>query len=189
MKKIAILASGTGSNAAAIIDFLKDDRFLEVTLIMTNNPNAGVIGIADKHNIPCVVTDREEFNNSTIIDVFMDFEIGFIVLAGFLWLVPPLLVKKFEKKMINVHPALLPRFGGKGMYGMHVHQAVSDSGENTTGITVHYVNDQFDEGTIIAQFFVSIEPHEAPVDIASKIKKLEHAYFPVTVRNTVLGQL
>jgi phosphoribosylglycinamide formyltransferase-1 len=182
MKRIAIFASGSGSNAENIYNYFQKNENIAVSLILTNNPKAGVIERAKRLNIPYIVFYRKEFYvTDKIIDALLKKEIDFIVLAGFLWLLPSSLLEAFPNKIINIHPALLPKFGGKGMYGQHVHKAVSAAKEIKTGITIHYVNEQYDEGAVIFQKAIGIEKGEEPASIAAKIHALEYEFFPKVI--------
>jgi phosphoribosylglycinamide formyltransferase-1 len=184
MKRLAIFASGSGSNAENIYHYFKDNDDFEVTLILTNNPNAGVIERATRLNIPYKVFNRTDFNSSTkITDLLLEASIDLVVLAGFLWLVPSSLIDAFPQRIINIHPALLPKYGGKGMYGEFVHQAVSKADEEETGITIHYVNEKYDDGAVIFQKAVAIEKGEEPNSIAEKIHALEYEYFPKVIES------
>jgi len=178
-KHIAIFASGRGSNAQAIIDYFKDNVTIKVALIVTNNKNAGVIQIAKDNRIPFdIISPAELKEEETILDLLDVYQIDLIVLAGFLLLIPAYLVKAYPNKIINIHPALLPKYGGKGMYGMKVHEAVTANKETETGITIHYVNEKYDEGEYIAQFRCQVEPSDSAESIASKVHHLEHEHYP-----------
>jgi len=182
MLNIAIFASGGGSNAEAIINHLENHAHLTVRLIVSNRKNAGVLDRAKNHGIETLVIDRKEFyENKDFTIKLAAAQIDLIVLAGFLWLIPPFLVKAFPKKIINIHPALLPKYGGKGMYGHHVHQAVFDNKEKESGPTVHYVNEVYDEGNIILQARCTLLATDRPEDIAAKVLRLEHQVYPVAV--------
>ncbi|MCF6170224.1 MAG: phosphoribosylglycinamide formyltransferase [Bacteroidales bacterium] len=186
MKKIAIFASGNGSNAEHISRYFFQKDSAEVHLILTNNPNAGVLARAEDLNISAVVFNREEFSGSDKInDLLLAAEIDFIVLAGFLWLVPLNILRAFRNKIVNIHPALLPKYGGKGMYGSRVHEAVIASGDSKSGITIHYVNEKYDDGQIIFQAEVAVKPTDTADRLAAKIHELEHAYFPVVIEEVV----
>lgn len=186
--RIAIFASGTGTNARNIIEYFHSRKYkgppVTVNLIVTNNEKAGVLHIAEKHNIPVLILRKERFLAG---DAYMPelSDLDFIVLAGFLWKVPALLTKAFDRRIINIHPALLPNFGGKGMYGMHVHEAVINNNEKETGITIHYVDENYDEGDVIAQVKCAIEPGETPAMIAKKVQALEHTYLPATIESVL----
>lgn len=189
MKNIAIFASGTGTNAKKIIEHFEDVEDITVRLIVSNKADAPVLGIARAHHIETLLLDRQTFYQTTrTLEQLRQTDIDFIVLAGFLWLMPSYLVKAFEGKMINIHPALLPKYGGKGMYGMKVHQAVAEAGEERTGITIHYVNEVYDEGEIIFQAACSLNPRDTPQEIARKVQRLEHRYFPAVVEKVIRGE-
>lgn len=189
MKNIVIFASGSGSNAENIADFFKDSKIVKVTAVFTNNPNAGVIARMEKFNIPCVVFTKDDFRSKEYFLIRLyQYRPDLIVLAGFLWLVPSYLVDAYSNKMINIHPALLPDFGGKGMYGMHVHEAVVAAKPKKTGITIHYVNTKFDEGKIIFKAETSVEEQDTAKSIARKIHDLEMDNFPPIIEQ-VLNQI
>jgi len=182
MLNIAIFASGGGSNAETIIQHLKGHDYLSVRLIISNRKSAGVLDRAKKHGIETLVIERQGFyENKNFTTKLAAAQIELIVLAGFLWLIPPYLVEAFPKRIINIHPALLPKYGGKGMYGHHVHQAVFDNKEKESGPTIHYVNEVYDEGNIILQARCEILPTDQPEDIAAKVLRLEHQVYPVAV--------
>lgn len=188
MNRIAIFASGTGTNAKKIIDHFDDFKEVEVAIILSNKPKAKVLTIAKDHNIPIKIINRTEFYHSDVIlDVLNEEKIDLVVLAGFLWLIPENLIKNYTGKIVNIHPALLPKYGGKGMYGMNVHQAVYDRKEKESGISIHYVNENYDEGQIIFQAHCLIDENDQPKDIAKKIQKLEHKYYPFIVEK-ILSQ-
>ena len=176
-QRLAIFASGVGSNAAQIIKYFKGHPSIRVAAIFSNNPKAKVGDIALENNLPFVVINREEFKDELFLKVLEDFNIDLIVLAGFLWLLPSYLIKAFPKRIINIHPALLPKYGGKGMYGKFVHEAVKRSGDTVTGITIHYVDEHYDRGDIIAQYEVRISPDDSTEDITRKVRELEHRYY------------
>lgn len=179
-KRIAIFASGKGSNAKAIIDYFKNNETVAITMIASNNPNAGVLAIARQNNIDTFTFSKEDLQNE---DFFLKqlSNIDFIVLAGFLWLIPSFLVKQFPNRIINIHPALLPKFGGKGMYGMRVHEAVHQAKETETGITIHFVNEHYDEGIYILQQKINIDANDTPTSIAAKVLLLEHHWYPKAI--------
>ena len=178
-KHIAIFASGRGSNAQAIIDHFKGNAAIKVALIVTNNKTAGVIQIAKDNRIPYdIVSPAELKDEETMLDLLELYQIDLIVLAGFLLLVPAYLVKAYPNKIINIHPALLPKYGGKGMYGTKVHETVLANKETETGITIHYVNEKYDEGEYIAQFRCHVEPSDSTETIAAKVHQLEHEHYP-----------
>jgi formyltetrahydrofolate-dependent phosphoribosylglycinamide formyltransferase len=178
-RKIAIFASGAGSNAEKIITHLKNHSSIQVALVVCNKPGAGVLNIASANNIPILLIEKERFfRGDSYLPELKSHGIDFIVLAGFLWKIPEALIKAYPNKMINIHPALLPNYGGKGMYGMKVHEAVIAAGEKQSGITIHYVNEHFDEGEAIFQAICLIEAGETPESLAQKIHVLEHRHFP-----------
>ena len=176
MKQIAIFASGTGTNAQAIIEHFKDKNNASIALIVSNNAQSGVLKIATENNIKTAIVSKEGISDSGRMKNLLK-EIDLIVLAGFLLLIPEHLVESFPKKIINIHPALLPKYGGKGMYGIKVHEAVKANNETETGITIHYVNEHFDEGEIIEQHKISITKDDSPIDIQRKVQQSEHQYF------------
>ena len=182
---MAIFASGVGSNAAQIIKYFRNHPSAKVVAVFSNNPKAKVGDIALEHELPFVVFNREEFKDESFLKVLEDFNIDLIVLAGFLWLLPSYLIKAFPKKIINIHPALLPKYGGKGMYGKFVHEAVKRSGDVVTGITIHYVDEHYDRGDIIAQYEVPISPDDSADDIAQKVRELEHRYYPGIIEKVI----
>lgn len=182
MKRIVLFASGSGSNAEQIITYFSANADVEVALIVSNNPKAGVIERARRLHIPVLLFDRETFYNTDRITTLLQHQaIDLIVLAGFMWLMPDQLVGAFPNRIINIHPALLPKFGGKGMYGHFVHEAVVAAGEQESGITIHYVNERYDEGQIIFQASCPVLPTDTPHDVAHKVQALEHAHYPRVV--------
>jgi phosphoribosylglycinamide formyltransferase 1 len=187
MKNIAIFASGKGSNAEQISKHFSKNPSGKVMLILTNNPKAGVIERAEKLGIVSVIFDRNTFYYSDeIVDTLNENEIDLVVLAGFLWLIPENILKAFKGRIINIHPALLPKYGGKGMYGQFVHKAVLEAGEEKSGITIHFVNEKYDDGQIIFQAKVNIENGETPESLAQKIHQLEYEHFPKIVEKVLL---
>lgn len=182
MKNIAIFASGTGSNARRLMEHFAGHPAVRVGLVVSDKPQAGVLSVAAEHGVPAVVVGREDWGEGGALDrQLTEHAIGFIVLAGFLRLVPAWLVTRFERRMVNIHPSLLPAHGGKGMYGMHVHRAVRESGATTTGITIHYVNEHYDQGDVICQVPCAVHPADTPDVIARNVQALEHAHFPAVV--------
>ncbi|RYY57356.1 MAG: phosphoribosylglycinamide formyltransferase [Chitinophagaceae bacterium] len=183
-KKIAIFASGAGSNAQKIIDHFRNDPTVSIALIVCNKPGAGVLAIAGREKIPFILIEKEQFfRGNAYVDELRSAGINFIVLAGFLWKIPTALVQGWPKLIINIHPALLPAYGGKGMYGHFVHEAIVAAGEKQSGITIHYVNEHYDEGAIIFQATTPVEPFDTADTLARKIHALEHAHFPVVIAN------
>ena len=183
-KNLIILASGAGSNAQAIIDFFRDKTEVKITLIACNKPNAGVLQIAARENIPTLLIEKEQFfRGNGYVEEFQAHQPALIILAGFLWKVPARLVHAFSGRIINIHPALLPKYGGKGMYGHFVHEAVKASGDRQTGITIHQVDEIYDHGAYIFQALTTVEADDTPETIAKKVQKLEHRYFPLVIRD------
>jgi formyltetrahydrofolate-dependent phosphoribosylglycinamide formyltransferase len=186
--KIAIFASGAGSNAERIINHLEDHDSIKVSLIVCNKPGAGVLSIAEAHGIPSLLIEKERFfRGDAYTPLLQELGISFVVLAGFLWKVPTALIDAYPGKIINIHPALLPKYGGKGMYGMKVHEAVISAREKESGITIHYVNEHFDEGEHIFQASCPIDETDTAETLAQKIHALEHAHFPIVVERIVLN--
>jgi phosphoribosylglycinamide formyltransferase-1 len=184
--RIAIFASGSGSNAEQIIRYFAEHSRIEVVLILSNNPKAFVLERARSFGIPVKVFDRATFSDSSFLALLEEFKVTHLVLAGFLWLIPEYLIKAFPNRIINIHPALLPNYGGKGMYGMKVHEAVKAAGDTKTGITIHYVNEKYDSGRIIFQDFCVVESSDTPEIIAEKVHALEHKSYPGIIENTIL---
>ena len=188
MKKIAIFASGRGSNARRLVEHFKGHTAANITLIVSNKPDAPVLDMAREQGIATLIFNKKKFyNKKSVIPELTSAGIDFIVLAGFLWLMPKTIVEHYPKRIINLHPALLPKYGGKGMYGMKVHQAVRAANETETGITIHYVNEQYDEGNIIFQARCTVEKNDTPEDIAQKIHELEHKYLPIITEKLVVS--
>lgn len=183
MKKIVIFASGGGSNAEAIMKHFSGRENIRVSGVFTNNPNAGVLQKAEKYGVPTIVFNREELNGDIVLYKLDAIKPDLIVLAGFLWKFPEHIVRQYPDKIINIHPALLPNYGGKGMYGLHVHTAVHNNKEKESGITIHFVNEHYDEGNIIFQASVALDDCATPQDIAAKVLQLEHKYFPAVIED------
>ena len=189
MKKIAIFASGSGSNAENIIQYFAQKPQFCVKSVFCNVPDAYVLERAKKYRIPSFVFNREEFRNpDKVFRQLQEQEIDFIVLAGFLWLMPSFITAAWPNKIVNIHPALLPAYGGKGMYGHHVHEAVIAAGEKESGITIHHVNDHYDQGAIIFQAKCPVLPTDTPDDLAARVPDLEYRYFPQIIAETILKQ-
>ena len=191
MKRIAIFASGTGTNAKNLIEHFDPSTGSgrqngNVTLVVCNRAEAGVVQIAREHGIETMIVSREDFfSDHSIVDELEKRGIDFIVLAGFLWLIPAPLISAFQNKIINIHPALLPKFGGKGMYGKKVHEAVLAAGEKETGITIHFVNEKFDEGKSIAQFNCPVYSTDSAEKLAERVQQLEHKHFAEVVEKLI----
>lgn len=185
-KRIAIFASGSGSNAQKIMEHFKHSIEAEVALVLTNNPESYVLQRADSFEIPSHIFDRHEFyQTDDVLDLLKNLDIDLIVLAGFLWLIPQNLLIEYPGRMINIHPALLPKHGGKGMYGDRVHQAVMEAGDTEGGITIHYVNEHYDEGEFIYQAKYRIEKDDNLEMIKFKGQQLEHLHYPKVVETLI----
>ncbi len=184
--RIAIFASGSGSNAEEIIRYFHDHSSIEVSLLVSNNAKAYALERAKGFSIPTKTFTREEYLGSTILlDWLGEYKITHIVLAGYLWLIPKYLIDAYPDRIINIHPALLPLFGGKGMYGMKVHQAVKDAGAVETGITIHVVNENYDEGEILFQGRCAVDADCTPEEIARRVHELEHAHYPRVIEEWI----
>jgi phosphoribosylglycinamide formyltransferase-1 len=187
--QIAIFASGAGSNAQKIIDKFRDSTFVEIALIICNKEGTGVLAIAEKENIPSLLINKEQFfKGDAYLPDLKSHSIDMIVLAGFLWKVPVLLINAYPNKIINIHPALLPNYGGKGMYGHFVHEAVIAAKDKQSGITIHYVDELYDHGSIIFQATCTIDESDTPSSLANKIHGLEHLHFPRVVEEVAKMQ-
>jgi phosphoribosylglycinamide formyltransferase 1 len=191
MKKyrIAIFASGSGTNAEKIIQHFSDHQTIEVVLILSNKADAYVLERAKKHSIPSVVFSRDEYRDASFLQQLHAHKITHIVLAGFLWLIPDYLIKNYPDRIVNIHPALLPKYGGKGMYGAKVHEAVKLAGDAETGITIHLVNEHYDEGKILFQASCKLTSQHSADDIAACVHELEYKYYPHVIEQWITGQL
>ena len=188
MKNIAIFASGSGTNAENIIKYFSNINSAKVALVLSNKPDAFVLERAAKLGIPSVFFDRDQFYSSeTVSDHLKKYKIDFIVLAGFLWLVPSSILTEYNMKVINIHPALLPAYGGRGMYGDRVHKAVLENCEKESGITIHYVTEQYDDGDIVFQASCKVLPGDSPDSLAHRIHDLEYKHFPEIIEKLILG--
>lgn len=188
MTNIAIFVSGNGTNCENIIRYFKDNKNINVCLVISNRPDAYALVRAAKYDVPCKVLSKQEINDSdVIIPLLESFKINFIVLAGFMLMIPQFITEKYDCKIVNIHPSLLPKFGGKGMYGHHVHEAVKAAGEKETGITIHYVSNVCDGGEIIAQFKTAVSPEDTTETIEAKVHVLEQQYFPKTIERLISG--
>jgi phosphoribosylglycinamide formyltransferase-1 len=184
---IVVFASGSGTNAEKIFKHFNSHPRISVNGLMTNNPKAKVITRAQNYKVPCVVFNRSDFSNEQyMLDILSNWEIDAIVLAGFLWLIPIFLIDRYPNRIVNIHPALLPKYGGKGMYGMHVHRAVIDANEEESGITIHLVNPEYDKGQIIFQKHCPIDSADTPETLAIKVHQLEHEYYPKVIEQWLL---
>lgn len=187
MTNIAIFASGSGTNAEAIMDHFSDSPCGRVALLLSNREDAYALKRAERFGVPTAVFSRDEFRdpNGNVARLLREYDIDFIVLAGFLWLVPSFLTANYAGRIVNIHPALLPKFGGKGMYGEHVHEAVIAAREKESGITIHLVNEKYDSGDTLFQATVPVEPNDTADSLAAKIHVLEHRHFPTIIERTI----
>jgi phosphoribosylglycinamide formyltransferase-1 len=186
--RLAIFASGNGSNAEAIMAYFKDHVSIEVAVMMTNNANAFAIERAKKSSVPYLVFDKQQFRESDeVLNWLRDRSVTHLVLAGFLWLMPEKLIQEFPERIVNIHPSLLPKFGGKGMYGMNVHKAVKEAGEKITGMTIHLVNAKYDDGKVLAQEKCEIDAADSSEQIAAKVNALEYKIYPPTIERWVMS--
>jgi phosphoribosylglycinamide formyltransferase-1 len=181
MNKIVIFASGSGTNAENIIKYFGDKACASVVAVFTNNPKAKVIDRANKYHVPTEIFSKAEFNVGKVLQKINDYKPDWIILAGFLLKIPESIIDSYPNKIINIHPALLPKYGGKGMYGMNVHNAVVENKEKETGITIHFVNENYDEGNIIFQKVVTVLVSDTPEIVAEKIHEIEQRYFPEVI--------
>ncbi len=189
MTNIAIFASGTGSNAKKIVEHFAGHNTIRVALIVSNRSGAGVLTMARQHNIPTLYLKKERFyETEEILEIFDRYSINFIALAGFLLLIPPYLIDAYRGHILNIHPSLLPKFGGKGMYGSRVHQAVKEAGETESGMTIHFVNEQYDEGNILFQAKCALSEDDTPESIAAKVLKLEHEHYPKVIEKLLTAK-
>jgi phosphoribosylglycinamide formyltransferase 1 len=183
---IAIFASGSGSNARKIMEHFKNHPSVKVALVVSNKKDSGVLDIAKEYGIDALTVSKSTFyETDNILTSLSDYNISFIVLAGFLLLVPDYIIHHFNKKIVNIHPALLPKFGGKGMFGIHVHEAVKEAGEKETGITIHFCNEHYDEGNVIFQARCPVFPHDTAQDIAKRVLSLEHEHFAKVIEQVL----
>lgn len=180
--QIAIFGSGTGTNAQKIIDYFRNHNNIRIVLIVCNKLDAKILSIAEKEGIASLIIEKEKFfKGNGYVDELRSADIDFIVLAGFLWKIPDVLVKAYQGNIINIHPALLPKYGGKGMYGHHVHEAVIHNKEDQSGITIHYVNENYDEGQQIFQATCPVLPGDTAEKLAQRIQLLEHQHYPKVI--------
>ena len=183
MKRIAIFVSGGGTNLQRIADYFAPNKDVEIVCVVSNNKDAYANQRARHLEIPLLQVEKEYFNSDLFVERMRCLAVDLIVLAGFLWLIPQNLINAFSNKIINIHPALLPKYGGKGFYGHHVHEAVVAAHEKESGITIHYVNEHYDSGSIIFQTKVALSKNDTPDDVADKIHVLEQMNFPVVIEN------
>ncbi|TXC85403.1 phosphoribosylglycinamide formyltransferase [Luteibaculum oceani] len=185
---LAIFASGSGTNAEAIISHFKGHSKIQVKLVVTNKKEAGIWKVADRNQVPCYHAKKSTlYESNDIVTLLKEKHINWIILAGFLLKIPKNILEAYPNEIINIHPALLPKFGGKGMYGMHVHKAVVEANEKETGITIHKVNENYDEGAIISQFSTAVHPDDTPEDVQQKVQQLEHKHFPREIEKHLLN--
>lgn len=190
MVNIAIFASGGGSNAEKIIQYFEDHESINVALVVSNKPDAGVLFISENNSIPSIVIDKNLFRNEDLfLKELAKYDIKHIVLAGFLWLIPPYLIKAYPHNIINIHPSLLPKYGGKGMYGIHVHTAVHEAKEAISGITIHLVDEVFDHGKVVFQKTCMLDPTDNPSTIAKKVLVLEHEWYPLIIEQWIMADM
>ena len=190
MQYLTLFASGTGSNAKKIISYFKDHDRIRVNLLVSNKPHAKALEMASAASVPTYTVSRHTFYETEgLIDVLTQHQTNWVVLAGFLLLIPPYLLKAFPNRVLNIHPALLPAYGGKGMYGMHVHRAVKANAEERTGITIHWVNERYDEGEVLFQASCAVESKDTPEVIAKKVQTLEHQHFAPVIEQTILKKV
>ena len=188
-KNIAIFASGSGSNTENIIRYFRKNEAIQVSLVLSNRSDAYVLERAHRLGVPCNVFPKEDWMaGDEILAVLQEYHIDFVVLAGFLGRVPDLLLHAYPNKIINIHPALLPKFGGKGMYGDRVHEAVVAAGEKESGITIHYINEHYDEGNTVFQTACLVLPTDSPEDVAKKVHALEYEHFPRVIERVLCGE-
>lgn len=185
MTNIAVFVSGNGTNLQRIADFFQNDDNVNIVCVVCNNPAAYAVQRAEKMNIPVIMVDKKTLNDESFVKLLQDKGVDFIVLAGFLLLIPASLVNAYPNKIVNIHPALLPKYGGKGFYGEHVHEAVVAAHEPVSGITIHYVNEKYDSGDIIFQAQVPLADDETPDSLAAKIHQLEYEHFPVIIKSLI----
>jgi len=190
MTRIAIFASGAGSNAKKIIEYFASHAAIQVALIVCNKPGAGVLAIADQYGIPTLLIEKEKFfRGNAYVEELKKAQIDFIILAGFLWKIPAALIHAYPNKIINIHPALLPKYGGKGMYGQFVHEAVLATREKESGITVHIVDELYDHGQMIFQASCPVLPTDTAATLAQRIHALEHQHYPQVIEQFIMQQL
>ena len=186
--KLALFASGNGSNALNIIDYFSSNSLIEIGFVLTNKKDAPIVELAQIKGVETFILSNDKVSNGTLLTkICLEKGIDFIILAGYLRKIPEELLTNYSNKIINVHPALLPKFGGQGMYGNNVHKAVFESKQFETGITIHFVNEHFDEGRLIAQFYCEVTKEDTIETIQAKVQKLEHTYFPIVIEKTILG--
>ena len=185
-KHLAIFASGAGSNAQQIINYFRNSELAKIELIVCNKPGAGVVAVAEKENIPVQMVEKERFfRGDGYLPELQKAKTDLIILAGFLWKIPQILVDTYPRRIINIHPALLPKYGGKGMYGQYVHEAILNAGEMESGITIHYVDEHYDNGDIIFQTACPVLDGDSAEDLAQRIHQLEHLHYPMVIEQVL----
>ncbi|MCR5646420.1 MAG: phosphoribosylglycinamide formyltransferase [Bacteroidales bacterium] len=185
MKRLSIFVSGNGTNLQRIAEYFSNNKEVEIVNVVCNNPKAYAIERAHRLGIPVRMITKAEFNSPEFVQEMAALKLDLIVLAGFLWKIPAGLIQAYPRQIVNIHPALLPKYGGKGFYGEHVHEAVVAAKEAFSGITIHYVNEIYDSGEILLQAYTALEPGETPDSLAAKIHKLEQAYYPVVIEQLI----
>lgn len=189
MKHIAIFASGNGTNCENIIKYFQQSESVCVSLVISSKADALVVERAKRHNIPVSIITKQMLGDSQhVLSLLKEYHVDLIVLAGFLLFMPEYLIKRYQHRIVNIHPSLLPKYGGKGMYGMHVHQAVKDNHEKISGITIHYVSLEYDKGQIIAQYSTPLSPTDTVENIAKRVHSLEYEFYPRVIE-TLLEEL
>ncbi len=188
-RNIAVFASGSGTNAENIIRCFREDNRLNVSLLISNKADAFALQRAHRLDVPCVVLEKEEWKQGkSVLALLQDHRIDFIVLAGFLLRIPEAILHAYPDKIINIHPSLLPKYGGKGMYGDRVHQAVVEARDKESGITIHYINEHYDQGQVIFQTTCPVHPEDSPEDVACKVHALEYQHYPEVIRRIILSE-
>lgn len=188
MKRIVLFASGSGSNVENIVHHFQENPEVHISCVLSNNREARIFERCSRLNISALYFNRHSFYKSDcVLEILRSLNPDLIVLAGFLWKIPENLIQNFPGKIINIHPALLPKYGGKGMYGMHVHRSVKENNERETGITIHFVNENYDEGAIISQIKVDLDNGDTPESIAEKVHRLEYEHFPKVIEKILMG--
>lgn len=190
MWNVTIFASGSGSNAENIFNYFKDSKLVRVGLLITDNPKAFVIERCRRHSVPCLVLSKRLIDDTDfMLGVLRDFRTNFVVLAGYIKLVPDYIVTAFDQRIVNIHPSLLPKHGGKGMYGSRVHQSVLDSGDKESGITIHFIDNDYDRGSVIFQAKCPVLPDDTADTLAQRVHALEYEYYPKVIEDTIIKVL
>lgn len=187
-KRLAVFASGAGSNAAKLINYFQHSSVATVELVVCNKPGAGVLNVAEAAGVPTLMIEKKKFEQDGYVKDLRNSRIDFIVLAGFLWKIPQVLIDAYPRKIVNIHPALLPKYGGKGMYGHYVHESVLTAGEVESGITIHFVDEHYDNGDIIFQTACPVLDGDTPEKLAHRIHMLEHLHYPIVVEQVISSE-